>query len=406
MSRLYLDHAATTPCRAEVWDAMRPYFVSEYGNPNSIHAVGREAREAVEGSRKKIACCLGCGPQEVVLTSGGSESNNLALRGVLRGRKGHLVTTRIEHHSVLRTCQDLQRRGVHITYLDVDEFGHVHPEEVVRALRDDTILVSIMHANNEFGTIQDLAPIAGAIKARCPSVLVHTDAVQTVGHAEVNVQKLGVDLLSFTAHKFYGPKGIGGLYVREGVTLQPQITGGGQECGVRSGSESVPLIVGMAVALEFASEELHAEQAHWTPIRDRLIEGLLSQIPDSRLNGHPTQRLATNVNVSFLGVSGEDVVLRLDRLGVSASSASACTTGSVEPSHAVSAIGLQRAWALGALRLTLGHACRTLDVEQVVRAVRDTVAELRSTCFVPTKRTSGCSAAGRRISKTPLSARG
>lgn len=389
MNILYLDHAATTPCRGEVWEAMRSDSLTDFGNPNSIYSLGRRARKVVEEARQTIADCLGCEAQELVFTSGGSESNNLALRGVAlanRDRGRHIVTTRIEHHSVLHTCQDLETEGFGVTYLKVDEYGQVAPEQVARSLREDTILVSIMHANNEIGTIQPIAQITQTVKERKPDVIFHTDAVQTVGHIDTDVEALGVDLLSFTAHKFYGPKGSGGLYVRDGVRLQPQIAGGGQERGLRSGTESVSQIVGMALALKLACEEMQREHAYWIPIRDRLIEGLLSHIEDSRLNGHPSSRLPNNVNVSFLGVSGEDLVLRLDMVGICASMGSACTAGSIEPSHVLTALGLSRAWALGALRLTLGHGCRGIQTDQVVRQVRETVEELRSTSYMPPRR--------------------
>jgi cysteine desulfurase len=277
----------------------------------------------------------------------------------------------------------LEEEGFKLTYLGVDPFGLVSPEQVAGALREDTILVSVMHANNEIGTIEPIAEIARAVKATKPEVIFHTDAVQTVGHMEVNVRELGVDLLSFTAHKFYGPKGIGGLYARDGIQLEPQMVGGGQEHGRRSGTLSVPLIVGMAQALELACEESRGAQSLWSNLRDRLVHGLLSQIADSRLNGHPVERLPGNVNVSFLGTSGEDLVLRLDMKGIYASTGSACTTGRVDPSHVLTALGLSRGWALGGLRLTFGHGSREMEPEWVVEEVSDVVEELRSTSYVP-----------------------
>lgn len=390
MKTLYLDHAATTPCRREVWDAMEPYFLAEFGNASSIHRMGRRAREALFGAREAVSRVLRCSDLEVVFTSGATESSNLALRGVAlaaKDRGRHIVTTRIEHHAVLDTCQALETEGFSVTYLDVDEYGRVFPEQVADAVRDDTTLVSLSHANSEVGTIQPVAAIAAAVKARNPRTLVHVDAVQTVGHLEVDLREWDVDILAFTAHKFYGPKGIGGLFVREGVQVQSLISGGGQERGLRSGTESVALAVGLGKALELAAAEMARESAHWTPIRDRLAAGLLSSIGDSRLNGHPVERVPTNVNVSFLGARGEDLVLRLDRVGVCLSTGAACTTGMLEPSHVLTAMGLSRPWALGALRFSFGSASRELDTDALVRLVQAQVEQLRSTHYRPRVRT-------------------
>jgi cysteine desulfurase len=286
---------------------------------------------------------------------------------------------------VLNTCKDLERIGFEVTYLKVDEFGHVKPEQIAQALREETILVSIAHANGEIGTVQPIAEIARAVKAYDPKIIFHVDGVQTVGTIKTNVEILGVDLFSLTAHKFYGPKGIGGLYVRDGVSLQAQIAGGGQEHSLRAGTESVPLIVGMAVAMDLACQEIESEQAYWLPIRDQLIKRLLSEIDDSKLNGHPADRLPTNVNVSFFGVNCEDTVLRLDRLGICASTGTACEAGNVEPSYVLLGLGLSRAWALGSLRLTLGKGCRGMDIDQVIEHIRKIIEDLRSTCYVPSK---------------------
>lgn len=389
MERFYLDHAATTPCRPEVVEAMVPYLTEQYGNPNCMHFHGRDARRAVEEARKRIANCLGCTALEIIFTSGGSESNNLAVRGATfanAGRGRHLITTRIEHHSVLHSFRALEAAGFSVTYLNVDGNGHVTPEQVAAELREDTVLVSIMHANNEVGTIQPIAAISRAVKARCPAVLVHTDAVQTVGHVHTNVQELGVDLLTFTAHKFYGPKGVGGLFMRSGVQLEAQILGGGQERGLRSGTEPVSLIVGAARALEIACRELADEETYWSQVRNRIITGLLTEIEDSQLNGHPYERLPNNVNVSFLGVNGEDLVLRLDRVGFSTSTGSACTTSIIDPTHVLTAMGMHRSWALGSCRLTLGHGCHGLVPAELIRTIREVVAELRSTSYRPTQR--------------------
>jgi cysteine desulfurase len=378
---IYLDYAATTPLDPRVLEAMMPYLTEKFGNPNSIHAFGREARKAVDEAREKIAALLNCRPSELVFTSGGTESDNLALRGVAaayRQKGNHIVTTAIEHHAVLHTCRALQDEGFEVTYLPVDEHGLVAPEQVAEAVTDRTILVSIMHANNEIGTMEPLADIVRAVKEKRPDVLVHTDAVQTVGHIPVDVEALGVDLLSFAAHKFYGPKGVGGLFVRRGVKLVPQLTGGGQERNRRSGTENVAGIVGMAKALEIAVAEMPTEIPRLQTLRDELINGVLAQIPDSRLNGHPTQRLPHNANFSFFGVEGEALLLQLDLHGIAASSGSACTSGSLEPSHVLLALGLSREWALGSLRLTLGRFTTRQHLERVLAVLPSIVEKLRA----------------------------
>jgi cysteine desulfurase len=378
---IYLDYAATTPLDPRVLEAMMPYLTEKFGNPNSIHAFGREARKAVDEAREKIAALLNCRPSELVFTSGGTESDNLALRGVAsayRQKGNHIVTTAIEHHAVLHTCRALQDEGFEVTYLPVDEHGLVAPEQVAEAITDRTILVSIMHANNEIGTMEPLADIVRAVKEKRPDVLVHTDAVQTVGHIPVDVEALGVDLLSFAAHKFYGPKGVGGLFVRRGFKLVPQLTGGGQERNRRSGTENVAGIVGMAKALEIAVAEMPTEIPRLQTLRDELINGVLVQIPDSRLNGHPTQRLPHNANFSFLGVEGEALLLQLDLHGIAASSGSACTSGSLEPSHVLLALGLSREWALGSLRLTLGRFTTRQHLERVLAVLPSIVEKLRA----------------------------
>jgi cysteine desulfurase len=378
---IYLDYAATTPLDPRVLEAMMPYLMEKFGNPNSIHAFGREARKAVDEAREKIAALLNCRPSELVFTSGGTESDNLALRGVAaayRQKGNHIVTTAIEHHAVLHTCRALQDEGFEVTYLPVDEHGLVTPEQVAEAITDRTILVSIMHANNEIGTMEPLADIVQAVKEKRPDVLVHTDAVQTVGHIPVDVEALGVDLLSFAAHKFYGPKGVGGLFVRRGIKLVPQLTGGGQERNRRSGTENVAGIVGMARALEIAVAEMPTEIPRLQTLRDELINGVLAQIPDSRLNGHPTQRLPHNANFSFLGVEGEALLLQLDLHGIAASSGSACTSGSLEPSHVLLALGLSHEWALGSLRLTLGRFTTRQHLERVLAVLPSIVEKLRA----------------------------
>jgi cysteine desulfurase len=385
--RIYLDYAATTPLDPRVLEAMMPYMTEHFGNPNSIHSFGREARRAIDEAREKIAQLLNCQPSEIVFTSGGTESDNLALRGVAeayRHKGNHIVTTAIEHHAVLRTCKALEDMGFFVTYLPVDEHGLVSPEQVAEAVNERTILVSVMHANNEIGTIEPIAEIVRAVKEKRPDTIVHTDAVQTVGHIPVDIQELGVDLLSFSAHKFYGPKGIGGLFVRKGVRLVPQITGGGQERNRRSGTENVAAIVGMAKALELAVEEMPTELPRLQALRDELITGVLSRIPETRLNGHPTLRLPHNANFSFRGIEGEALLLQLDLNGIAASSGSACSSGSLEPSHVLLALGLDYELAIGSLRITLGrfttreHILRLLDLlPKVVEKLRTLRGSLR-----------------------------
>lgn len=378
---IYLDYAATTPLDPRVLEAMMPYLTEKFGNPNSIHAYGREARRAVDEAREKIAQLLNCQPSEIIFTSGGTESDNLALRGVAesyRHKGNHIVTTAIEHHAVLHTCKALEDKGFEVTYLPVDEHGLVYPKQVADAIKEQTILVSVMHANNEIGTIEPIEEIVKTVKEKRPDVLVHTDAVQTVGHIPVDVQDLGVDLLSFSAHKFYGPKGIGGLFVRRGVKLVPQLTGGGQERNRRSGTENVAGIVGAAKALEISVAEMPTELPRLQKLRDELIARVLSQIPDSRLNGHPTQRLPHNANFSFKGVEGETLLLQLDMHGIAASSGSACSSGSLEPSHVLLAIGLSHEWAIGSLRLTLGRFTTKEHILKVLEVLPPIVEKLRA----------------------------
>jgi len=379
--RIYLDYAATTPLDPRVLEAMMPYMTEHFGNPNSIHSFGREARRAIDGAREKIAQLLNCQPSEIVFTSGGTESDNLALRGVAeayRHKGNHIVTTAIEHHAVLRTCKALEDMGFSVTYLPVDEHGLVSPEQVAEVVNERTILVSVMHANNEIGTIEPITEIVRVVKEKRPDTIVHTDAVQTVGHIPVDIQELGVDLLSFSAHKFYGPKGIGGLFVRKGVRLVPQITGGGQERNRRSGTENVAAIVGMAKALELAVEEMPTELSRLQALRDELITGVLNHIPETRLNGHPTLRLPHNANFSFRGIEGEALLLQLDLNGIAASSGSACSSGSLEPSHVLLALGLDYELAIGSLRITLGRFTSREHIVRLLNLLPKVVEKLRA----------------------------
>ena len=374
---IYLDHAATTALDPRVLDAMLPYLTTEYGNASSIYALGRHAMQAVDHSREQVAELLHCRSNEIAFVGCGSESDNLAIKGVAFAsqKKGnHLITSSIEHHAVLHTCQYLDRFGFKTTYLPVDEFGRVNPDDVERAITDQTVLVSIMYANNEIGTIEPIAEIGRICRAR--KVPFHVDAVQAGGALPIDVTALNVDLLSLSAHKFYGPKGVGILYVRQGMRILPQLQGGSQERGRRAGTENVAGIVGAASALHLAYEQLPHVRPHVQAMRDRLIESIL-KVPHSRLTGHPTERLPNNASFCFEGVEGESILLNLDMLGIAASSGSACTSGSVEPSHVMVAMGLAPEWSHGSLRLSLGRENTEEDVERVISVLPSVVEKLR-----------------------------
>jgi cysteine desulfurase len=379
MRRVYLDHAATTPTHPEVAKAMLPYFTDAFGNPSSIYSCGREARAAVEEARTKVAELIGARSEEVIFTGGGTEADNHALKGVAYAneRKGnHIITTSIEHNAVLEVCKFLERRGFKITYLPVDEYGLVAPDDVKRAITGKTILISVMHANNEVGTIEPVEEI-GKI-AREAGVYFHTDAVQTVGHIPVNVDKLKADLLAISAHKFYGPKGVGALYVREGTKLVSFMHGGGQEKKCRAGTENVPAIVGLGKAVELAGQEVGKEAERLAHLRDKLIKGLLETIDHIRLNGHPTRRLPNNVNVTVDFVEGESLLLSLDSEGICTSTGSACGMASPEPSHVLLALGIPPEQAHGSLRFTLGRENTETDMERVLEVLPGIVARLRA----------------------------
>lgn len=378
MKRIYMDNAATTAVLPEVVDAMLPYFTQHYGNPSSIHAIGRDARRALDAARTSVAASIGAQPQEIYFTSGGTESDNWALKGAaFAGRKkgNHIITSAIEHHAVLHPCQWLEKQGFEVTYLPVDENGLVSPQSVADAIRDNTILISIMAANNEIGTIQPIAEI-GRI-AREKRILFHTDAVQAVGAIPVDVNAWNVDMLSLSGHKFHGPKGVGALYIRKGVRIDSLLAGGAQERGQRATTENLPGVVGLAKALEIAVTHMEENSARLIHMRDRLIKGLLSSIPDTRLNGHPTLRLPNNVNVSVRYIEGEAQLLRLDLQGICGSSGSACTSGSLDPSHVLLAIGLSHEIAHGSLRLTLGIDNTEEDVDYVLSVMPEIVQNLR-----------------------------
>ncbi len=377
---IYLDHSATTPVDPRVVEAMAPFWTEIYGNPSSIYGLGRRAAAAMEDGRRRIARILNCGPTEIVFTGCGTESDNLALRGVAlaaaaRGKR-HLVTTPIEHHAVLHTANDLaEHYDFEVTLVPVDRYGQVDPDAVAAAIRPDTALVSVMMANNEVGTLQPIAEIAARARAR--GVPFHTDAVQAGGHLPLDVEALQVDLVSLSAHKFYGPKGVGLLYVRRGVRLLPVQTGGGQERGRRSGTENVPYIVGMATALELAHAERETESQRLRLLRDRLIQGLMAQIPDLILTGHPTQRLPGHVSLLVPGAEAEALLIALDMAGIAASSGSACATGSPTPSHVLTAMGYSPQEAMSALRLTLGRANSEADVDYVIEKLAEIVPRVR-----------------------------
>jgi cysteine desulfurase len=375
---VYLDHSSTTPVRAEVLSVMLPFFAQAFGNASSIHRWGREARVGVETAREKVAYLLGAEPSEIVFTSGGTEADNLALRstaGLLRSKGNHIITTQVEHHAVLHTCKVLEKEGYEVTYLPVDEYGMISVESVVQAIRPETILISVMHGQNEVGTIQPVEEIGRLTREK--GILLHTDAVQSAGKVPLKVRDLNVDLLSISGHKMYGPKGTGALYVRKGLKIAPQMTGGAHERGRRAGTENVAGIVGFGEACYLAERELEAESKRLTVLRDRLIKGILDRIPDTVLNGHPSKRLPHNVNVSIKYVEGESVLLNLDRMGIGASSGSACTSGSLEPSHVLLAMGVPHEVAHGSIRMTLGRMNTTEDIDYVLEVLPPIVSRLR-----------------------------
>jgi cysteine desulfurase len=379
MSQIYLDYASTTPTDKNVVEAMLPYFGEVFGNPSSIHAFGQEARAAVEAARTRIAVFLGADPAEIVFTSGGTESDNFAIKGVAyanRAKGNHIITSAVEHHAVLETCRFLEREGFEVTYLPVDGAGTVDPTGVARAITPRTVLVSIMHANNEIGTIQPVAEIGRL--AREQGVLFHTDAVQTFGHLSFTARELEADLLSVSAHKLYGPKGVGLLYIRKGTRIVPHMNGGEQESGRRASTLNVPGIVGFGKAVELAGASLVEEAARLTGLRDRLIRGLFERLGGIRLNGHPTRRLPNNINISVERVDGEGMVLSLDMLGIAAATGSACSSSSLEPSHVLAAIGIPQDPPHGSLRLSLGRFTKEGDIDAVLETLPSVVGRLRA----------------------------
>ncbi len=376
--KIYADNAATTATSQSAIDAMLPYFNTMYGNPSSLYSFGQAAKEALENARCRVAACIGATPREITFTSGGSEADNQAIISAAtlgaRKNKKHIITTAFEHHAVLHTLKKLEKQGFDVTYLDVHENGIVNAQQVKDALRPETCLVTIMYANNEIGTIQPIAEIGEVCNEA--NVIFHTDAVQAVGHVHINVEEEHIDMLSLSGHKFHGPKGVGALYARRGIPLTTLIEGGAQERGKRAGTENVGAIVGMTVALEQACENINANTAHLIPLRDKLIAGL-AEIPHSALNGSATTRLPGNVNFCFEGIEGESLLLLLDDKGICASSGSACTSGSLDPSHVLLAIGRVHDVAHGSLRLSLGENTTEEEIEYLVSATKEVVEYLR-----------------------------
>ncbi len=378
MKRIYLDNAATTALSPAVLKAMTPYLTDIYGNASSPHSFGQEARRGVEEARDKVAAALGADPSEIIFTGCGTESDDTVLFGVAdkyKTKGNHIITTAVEHHAILHSCAALEKKGVEVTYLPVDEYGLVTAEQVEKAITDKTILVSVMFANNEIGTVMPIREIAEVCHKH--GVLFHTDAVQAVGHVPVNVHEMGIDMLSLSAHKFHGPKGVGALYVRKGLRLPSYIIGGEQEKGRRAGTENVSGIVGLGEAIKLATDNLEANAARMTRLRDKLINGILTTIPETRLNGHPTKRLPNNANISIKFIEGESILLMLDMNGIAASSGSACTSGSLDPSHVLLAIGLSHETAHGSVRMTLGDDTTEEDIDYVLRVLPEVAKKLR-----------------------------
>jgi len=379
MRRVYMDHAATTPVDSLVVEAMLPYFSKYFGNASSLHLFGREAHEAMEAARQKLASLIGADRGEIIFTSGGTESDNLALKGVAHKNKemgNHIITSSIEHPAVLETCQYLETQGFKVTYLPVDRNGVIQLSDLEKAITKKTILISIMHANNEIGTIEPVEEI-GKI-AHEHGVYFHTDAVQTVGKIPLDVKSMNIDMLSMSAHKIYGPKGVGVLYMRRGVRCDPIIHGGGHEGGMRSSTENVAGIVGLGKAAELAKERMAADIPYLTSLRDKLIKGVLESIPDSHLNGHPSKRLANNAHFRFAAIEGESLVMSLDAKGIAGSTGSACSSKKLLPSHVLLAIGLNEVEAHGSLRLTLGRENTDEDIDYVLNTLQEVVGSLRS----------------------------
>ncbi|MBS5879682.1 MAG: cysteine desulfurase NifS [Clostridium sp.] len=379
MRKVYLDNAATTALSPKVLEQMMPYLTTIYGNPSSPHSFGQEARKGVDHARDQVAKALNALPEEIIFTGCGTESDNTVLFGVAEryAKKGnHIITTNVEHHAILHTCETLEKRGVEVTYLPVDENGMVTGEQVANAITDKTILVSIMFANNEVGTIMPIAEIGKVCRER--GVLFHTDAVQAVGHVPIDVKAMNIDMLSLSAHKFHGPKGVGALYMKKGIRLPSYVMGGAQERNRRAGTENVAGIVGLGAAIALATQTLEESAARMTRLRDKLIAGIAQRIPEVKLNGHPTMRLPNNVNYSIKYIEGESILLMLDMNGIAASSGSACTSGSLDPSHVLLALGLSHEVAHGSVRLTLSDETTEEDIDYVLDVLPKVAERLRA----------------------------
>ena len=379
MRKVYLDNAATTALSPKVLKQMMPYLTTIYGNPSSPHSFGQEARRGVEHARDQVAKALNALPEEIIFTGCGTESDNTVLFGVAeryKSKGNHIITTNVEHHAILHTCETLEKRGIEVTYLPVDENGMVTAEQVANAITDKTILVSIMFANNEVGTIMPIAEIGKVCRER--GVLFHTDAVQAVGHVPIDVKAMNIDMLSMSAHKFHGPKGVGALYMKKGIRLPAYVMGGAQERNRRAGTENVAGVVGLGAAIELATQNLEESAARMTKLRDKLIAGIAERIPEVKLNGHPTLRLPNNVNYSIKYIEGESILLMLDMNGIAASSGSACTSGSLDPSHVLLALGLSHEVAHGSVRLTLSDETTEEDIDYVLEVLPKVAERLRA----------------------------
>lgn len=378
MKQVYMDNAATTRMKKEVLEEMMPFFTEHYGNPSSIYKLGRESKKALEESREKVAKAIGSKSKEIYFTSGGSEADNWAIKGVAyanRDRGNHIITTKIEHHAVLYTCKYLEKQGFEVTYLDVDEYGLIDLEELEAAVKDETILISVMYANNEIGTIQPISEIGEIAKSK--GVYFHTDAVQAIGSVEIDVESLNVDMISMSAHKIYGPKGVGALYIRQGTKIHPFIHGGSQEKNRRAGTENLAYIVGFGKAIEMATSDIENHNRKIIALRNGLIDRINDRIDYIKLNGHPEKRLPGNVNFSFEFIEGEALLLSLDMVGIAGSSGSACTSGSLDPSHVLLAIGLPHEIAHGSLRLSMGDFNSEDELDYVVDKLEEIVQRLR-----------------------------
>ena len=378
MDRIYLDHAATTPVKQEVLDAMMPYFTQNFGNPSSVYQVAQINRKAVDEAREKVASLLGAHPNEIFFTAGGSESDNWAIKGIAEANKGkgnHIITSKIEHHAVLHTCEYLEKQGYEVTYLNVNENGQIDLDELRAAIKDTTILITIMYANNEVGSIMPIKEIGQIAKEH--GVAFHTDAVQAIGQVKIDVKEENIDALSMSGHKIYGPKGVGVLYIRRGLKITNLIHGGAQERGRRAGTENVPGIVGLAKAMELAYTDFEEKNTRIKGLRDKLMNGILNTVPYCKLNGDPVNRLSNNVNIGFEFVEGESLLLLLDMNGVAASSGSACTSGSLDPSHVLLALGLPHEKAHGSLRMTLGEKTTEEEIDYVLEKLPAIVQRMR-----------------------------